>query len=249
MPPKVPKWRQIADEIAGQIADGVYSPGDQLPHIRKLVDEGKGSTATVHRAYQALEAEGLVSSSRGHGTRVRAATDAPHTAVTGAGRLRRLSRTGRPYAPREVAVNRRAMLRSCADPKVADELGIELYDEIVIRSRTFVSDGKPTILALNYIHPRALGALPELLDAGPMEKFRHELYQERTGRAVTADPERRGARLASTNELSEFGIDVPPDVAVPVLVLRTLFRDQEGPLELWEDIYRPGMEQVDQGSG
>lgn len=246
MPPKVPKWRQIADELARQIADGAYAPGDQLPHIKTLVSNGKGSIATVHRAYQALEAEGLVTSTRGHGTVVRSAEDVPQAAVTGAGRLRRMARTGRPYAAREEAVNRRALLRSCADPDVANALGIDLYDEIVLRARTFVSDGKATILALNFIHPRALGPLPELLDAGPMEKFRHELYAERTGRTITADPERRSARLASNNELAEFGIDVPPDVAIPVLVLRTLFRDQDGPLELWEDIYRPGMEQVDQ---
>ncbi|KPI12044.1 UbiC transcription regulator-associated domain-containing protein [Actinobacteria bacterium OK074] len=124
-------------------------------------------------------------------------------------------------------------------------LGIELYDEIVLRSRVFVRDDRPTILALNFIHARALAVLPELLDAGPMPKFRHVLYRERTGREITADPERRSARLASANELTEFGIDVPSEVAVPVLVLHTLFRDDEGPLELWEDVYRPGMEQVE----
>ncbi|MEH0589834.1 GntR family transcriptional regulator [Streptomyces sp. B21-106] len=247
MPPKVPKWRQIADELGRQIADGVYPPGAQLPHIKALVAEGKGSVATVHKAYQALESEGLVTSSRGHGTKVRRPDDAPKAAVTGAARLRRLHRTGHPYAPREEAVNRRTSLRSCADAAVAAALGIELYDEIVLRARTFVSDGRPTILALNFIHPRVLAVLPEIMDPGPTPRFRHEMYTERTGRTITADPERRSARLASSNELAEFGITVPPDVAVPVLVLRTLFRDDEGPLELWEDIYRPGMEQVDQG--
>ncbi len=66
------KWRELADELAERIRSGEYPPGKQLPHIRKLVEEGKGSKATVHAAYKALEAEGLVTSSRGHGTRVRA---------------------------------------------------------------------------------------------------------------------------------------------------------------------------------
>ena len=245
MPPKVPKWRQIADDLAAQIADGTYATGARLPHIRELVRAGLGSTATVHRAIQVLEAEGLVKSSRGHGTTVLAPSDAP-TSVTGAGRLARLNRTGQPYSPQETAENRRSELRSCADPRVADELGIELYDEIVVRSRTFVRDGRPTILGLNFIHIRALAVLPELLDPGPTPTFRHELYSQRTGRQITAGPERRSARLASTNELGEFSIDLAPDVPVPVLVLRTLFSDEEGPLELWEDIYRPGMEQVEQ---
>jgi DNA-binding GntR family transcriptional regulator len=66
-----PKWRELADELAEQIKKGAYAPGQQLPQIRKQVEDGKGSKATVHAAYKALEAEGLVTSSRGHGTVVR----------------------------------------------------------------------------------------------------------------------------------------------------------------------------------
>ncbi|WP_331751418.1 GntR family transcriptional regulator (plasmid) [Streptomyces sp. NBC_00715] len=239
--PRPPKWRQIADEIARKIADGDYGPGDRLPSVQTLVTEGKGATATVHRAYQALEAEGLIRTTQGSGTTVLGTRDVPPSTLTGAARLERLRRTGRPLAPRETYVNSRSVLRSCADPEIANLLGIDLYDEIVLRSRTFVQDGKPTVLALNMIHMRALGPLPELLSEGPMPKFRHDLYAERTGKTINAGPERSTARLASSNELSEFGIDVPSDVPVPVLVLRTLYSDDDGPLEVWEDILRPGI--------
>ncbi|MGW0993627.1 GntR family transcriptional regulator [Streptomyces sp. NPDC002523] len=66
-----PKWRELADRLAEQIKRGEFQPGEQLPHIRDLVERGEGSKATVHAAYKALEAEGLVTSSRGHGTVVR----------------------------------------------------------------------------------------------------------------------------------------------------------------------------------
>ncbi|GAA2418080.1 GntR family transcriptional regulator [Streptomyces glaucosporus] len=66
-----PKWRELADKLAAQIRAGEYAPGQQLPHIRELVEAGEGSKSTVHAAYKALEAEGLVTSSRGHGTVVR----------------------------------------------------------------------------------------------------------------------------------------------------------------------------------
>ncbi|MFF0724650.1 GntR family transcriptional regulator [Streptomyces sp. NPDC004134] len=66
-----PKWRELADRLAQQIRSGEYAPGDQLPQIRDLVGAGEGSKSTVHAAYKALEAEGLVTSSRGHGTIVR----------------------------------------------------------------------------------------------------------------------------------------------------------------------------------
>ncbi|MGA4867254.1 GntR family transcriptional regulator [Streptomyces lavendulocolor] len=234
-----PKWRQLADEIASQIARGDYAPDERLPSVQAQVSAGKGAIATVHRAYQALEAEGLVRTVQGSGTTV-LPRDASGT-LTGSARLERLRRTGRPLAPREKYVNLRAVLRSCADPEIASLLGIDLYDEVVIRSRTFVTDEKPTALALNVIHMRALIPLPELLEERSTEKFRHDLYTERTGRTITAGPERSTARLASNNELAEFGIEVPADVRVPVLVLRTVYSDDEGPLEVWEDILRPGM--------
>ena len=245
MPPaaqkRPPKWRQLADEIAGEIAAGTYPAGTRLPSVQSQVNAGKGATATVHRAYQALEAEGLVQTLQGSGTTVLGPESAPSSTVTGAARLERLRRTGRALAPREDYVNTRAALRSCADPEVADLLGIDLYDEMVLRSRAFVRDGKPTVLALNFIHMRALITLPELLQTDPMVKFRHDLYSERTGKSITLGPERSAARLASDNELSEFGIDVPPDVPIPVLVLRSVYSDEDGPLEVWEDILRPGM--------
>ncbi|MFI8398722.1 GntR family transcriptional regulator [Streptomyces sp. NPDC085463] len=66
-----PKWRELADKLAERIRSGEFAPGQQLPHIRDLVEAGEGSKSTVHAAYKALEAEGLVTSSRGHGTVVR----------------------------------------------------------------------------------------------------------------------------------------------------------------------------------
>ncbi|MER5417816.1 GntR family transcriptional regulator [Streptomyces virginiae] len=68
------KWRELADKLAEQIRNGDYTPGQLLPQIRDLVEAGEGSKATVHAAYKALEAEGLVTSSRGVGTMVRAQT-------------------------------------------------------------------------------------------------------------------------------------------------------------------------------
>jgi GntR family transcriptional regulator len=68
------KWRELADRLAEQIRNGDYKPGQPLPHIRTLVEAGEGSKSTVHAAYKALEAEGLVTSARGHGTVVRQQT-------------------------------------------------------------------------------------------------------------------------------------------------------------------------------
>jgi GntR family transcriptional regulator len=65
------KWETLAQRLAQEIRDGVRAPGTSLPHIRELVAAGEGSKATVHRAYEWLESEGLVVSMRGRGTVVR----------------------------------------------------------------------------------------------------------------------------------------------------------------------------------
>lgn len=240
MRPTPPKWRQIADEIAVKITNGEYAAGDRLPSVQALVSEGKGATATVHRAYQALEAEGLVRTTQGSGTTVLGPDDDPHTVLTGSARLERLRRTGNALAPRETYVDLQASTRSCLDPEIAQLLGIDLYDEVVFRSRTFTQGGKPMTLAFNVIHIRALPVLPELLETTPMTQWRHDVYAERTGKTITPGPEMSTARWASTDELEKFGLEMTADDHVPVLVMRTTYSDEDGPLEVWEDVIRPG---------
>lgn len=138
-----------------------------------------------------------------------------------------------------------AQLRSIADPILADQLGVELHDEVVVRTRTFVRDGKKTVFAVSCIHMRALGNVPELLSAEPFGQFWQEVYKARTGRTVTKSPERRSARLAKEYELQALGVEVEPGTPVPVLVLVNTFSDEDGPIEVWEDVYAPGLWQVD----
>jgi GntR family transcriptional regulator len=66
-----PKWKGLAERLASEIDAGAYAPGDKLPHIRDLVAAGEGSKTTVSRAYQELEADGYVKSTRRGGTFVR----------------------------------------------------------------------------------------------------------------------------------------------------------------------------------
>ena len=69
-----PKWRELADRLAEQIRSGEYAPGRSVAPDQRPGEAGEGSKSTVHQAYKALEAEGLVTSSRGHGTVVRQQT-------------------------------------------------------------------------------------------------------------------------------------------------------------------------------
>ncbi|MFF7795568.1 GntR family transcriptional regulator [Streptomyces sp. NPDC007991] len=236
-------YAEIATYFRQQIADGTLAPGDRLPSQREVQEQFGASITTVNRAFQILKADGLTVSTVGQGTKV---ADRPNVAATGAARLRRISRTGLPYGPKEKSIKHTAAMRSCADPDIAASLGVDLHDEIVLRTRVFTRRDVPTIAAFSCIHPRALDAVPELMSGEPMGRFWQEIYTERTDRVVTKLPERRGARFASTNELELLQVDAPPQAAVPVLVLVNVFHDEDGPLEYWEDIYAPGLWQVDE---
>ncbi|NCT82903.1 MAG: PLP-dependent aminotransferase family protein [Comamonadaceae bacterium] len=55
-----PRYRQLADEIAGLIERGALRPGDRLPSVRQTQAVRGCSAATVFQAYHLLESRGLV---------------------------------------------------------------------------------------------------------------------------------------------------------------------------------------------
>lgn len=240
MPPKR-RYEEIAAHYRRLIQDGELAPGDYLPSLRKVCDEFNVAMGTANRAFQLLKAEGLTDATS-EGTAV---AQRPDVAVTGAARLKRMERTGKRYAPGETSTGHWRAVRSVADPVIADLLGVELHDEIVIRRRVHHREGGPSTFDSSFIHVRALSDVPELLDEGPLERWWQELYKERTGREVAQSPERRTARIISNTELEELGIDMPPDRTAAVLVVVNVFHDDNGPLEVWEDVYPPGAWQVD----
>lgn len=237
-----PGYAEIAAHYRRLIEDGTLQTGDTMPPMSQVKEEFGVTITTVNRAYRLLKDEGLTVSRPGAGTVV---ADQSRVAATGSARLARIARTGQPYAPGETSVNHSAQLRSCRDPEIAELLGIELGDEVILRQRVFLRDGKPAVAAFSAIHMRALGDVPELLQPRPFDRFWQEIYTERTGRQTAKSPERRTARLAASSELDLLEVQVPENAAVPVLVLVNVFHDDLGPLEVWEDVYAPGLWQVE----
>ena len=68
----IPLTTQIEHALRRAIATGEISPGQELPAVRQLAGDLDVNFNTVARAYRALEARGLVQTSRGRGTFVRA---------------------------------------------------------------------------------------------------------------------------------------------------------------------------------
>jgi len=67
-----PPFEQVRAQLADQIRAGTLVADQRLPSVRQLAADLQLATGTIARAYTALETAGLVSTSRGSGTRVRA---------------------------------------------------------------------------------------------------------------------------------------------------------------------------------
>ena len=68
----VPIYKQISDAFRTDILQGKYKQGEFLPSIRELARDLRISVITTMKAYEQLEAEGLVTASQGKGFYVNA---------------------------------------------------------------------------------------------------------------------------------------------------------------------------------
>ncbi|MGW0995843.1 GntR family transcriptional regulator [Streptomyces sp. NPDC002520] len=67
-----PKYRQVADVLRREIADGTHAPGSRLPSESELQHRFDASRNTVRNGLGLLVGEGLITSSQGLGYEVRA---------------------------------------------------------------------------------------------------------------------------------------------------------------------------------
>ena len=75
-----PRYRQIVDALAAQIANGTLAPGDRLPSEEAITSTHQVARATARQALQHLEAAGLIHTIHGKGRFVR--QDVPRTPPT-----------------------------------------------------------------------------------------------------------------------------------------------------------------------
>ena len=68
----IPIYKQIADSFRTDILAGKFKQGEYLPSIRELAKDLRISVITTMKAYEQLEAEGLVTASQGKGFYVNA---------------------------------------------------------------------------------------------------------------------------------------------------------------------------------
>ncbi|MFJ9699379.1 GntR family transcriptional regulator [Streptomyces fradiae] len=169
-----PKWRELADKLGERIRSGEYAPGQQLPHIRDLVEAGEGSKSTVHAAYRALEAEGLVTSSRGHGTVVRERAPLKRLGIARYDKAKWRDGDEVAFIADRVASGRaykrgeqtQTISRVPAPPIVAHAHGLPEGAEVYARARLVKEGDQPTHTLTSYYRPEHVEGT-RLVDPAP----------------------------------------------------------------------------------
>ncbi|GAA1087657.1 GntR family transcriptional regulator [Nocardiopsis metallicus] len=152
-----PVYREIAEELRGQIRSGRYADGDRLPGENTLMERHGVARATARQALSVLINEGLAVAVRGSGIYVRA--------------FRPLRRHGARRLSRDLWGNGRAIWQTDSDTRgyeveglVIDEIvpeghvlrALELGEgtTVVRRSRRYLVDGRPVQSAVSHLSPQ-----------------------------------------------------------------------------------------------
>lgn len=232
-----PKWKALADEIAAKIISGEYEPGFRLAKIEELAQEGRGSKTTVHAAYKALEAQGLVTSSRGHGTVVRERTPLS----TGAEREQRSKITGSSWRAGERSDSHTAGIVA-APEDVAEALGIRAGDLVLKRSRAYRDAHTSEVIShsTSWIPEVFAEELPELAMGKRLSGGTSiDLITRHTGRPVAHRYSAMWPRITTPADTAL--LEIPEDTRAAVIILTVRIVDTSGmTIEYGVDVGGPG---------
>ena len=137
-------WRQIADEIEGEIASGRLAAGSQLPTESQLALRFAVNRHTVRRGLAELATRGLVRATQGRGTFVEA-RPIPYPIGPRTRFSEIVSRAGR-----EAGGKLLATATVAADARVAAALGLAVGAPVIRLDTLRSADGTPISLGAGY---------------------------------------------------------------------------------------------------
>ena len=231
-----PPFRQIADHLRAAIDAGHLRPGDRLPSEADLTGHYGVARMTARQAIQELRSEGRVVAEHGRGVFVRLPAPVRRLASDRFARKHRAAGQAAFIADAEKAgvrpvVDQIEIHTLDAPEAIRERLRLGEAEQVVIRSRRYLADGRPIETAVSSL-PLSIAEGTPIMEpnTGPggiyarLEDAGHTLdhfVEEVTARMPTAEERRR-------LELSD---------GVPVLVvLRTAYDMTGRPVEVCDTI-------------
>lgn len=222
-----PKYRQLADSLAADIASGRLKAGDQVPSERAIAEATGVSRMTARQALRHLAERGIVTPRAGQGTFVGVPLIQQELAAL-TGFTEEMERQGRSTGSIVIEAAGRP-----PGPGTAEALGLAPGAEVWRIARLRLVDGEPVALEITEV---AAELAPGLLEGADFARGSlYETLRSRYGlRPATAEQTLAAAA-------AEPSVAVPLGLAPgePVLSLTRLTRDAEGrPFEHVRSVYR-----------
>lgn len=231
-----PPYRQIASMLREAISSGQLVAEERLPSEAALIDHFGVARMTVRQAVQELRSEGLVISEHGRGVFVRPAPPIRRLASDRFARRHRASGKAAFTVEAEKSgctpqVDNITVTRQRPDSVVAERLRLTADDDVVVRSRRYLADGRPVETATSYIPADfAQGTKIEQTDTGPGGIYAR---LEEAGHTLARFTEEVGARMPTPDE--RRALQLP--AGVPVLtVVRTAYDTNDVAVEVCDTV-------------
>ena len=227
-----PKYLQIAADLRASIASGQRGPGSRLPGENDLMAAYQVARETARKALAQLINEGIATPRRGAGVYVR-----EFRPVIRNGIARLSGQTwpdgksvwGEEADGRTLEVDSIQVSEDDPPPRAAILLGLGDGERVLVRSRRYLLDGKPVLLARSYL-PASLAAGSQITqpDTGPGGTYARLAD---LGHAPARFREDLRARMPEPGEVTALGLD--PGTPV-VEIIRTAYASDGRPVETSE---------------
>lgn len=183
-PQHLAPYRRLARDVVARIESGDLQPGDRIPSANDLVKTEKISSATAARVLAVLRDEGWIDTVPGRGSFVR--TQAPLT--QGASRIGMVRNGGSGLLDGETVEFVEARTES-ASQEVADALGIQVGDDVVLRRRRYLDAAGVSVVSTTWVTAALAEHLPAFTEPGKLPKMTMGYIEDQTGRKATQQRE------------------------------------------------------------
>lgn len=217
---RLPLYQRLRDQLAEQIANNRWRPGEAIPTEAALSAEYQLSTGTVRKAIDALVSEGILERQQGRGTFIRR----PQFQSS----LFRFFRFQTVSGERQVPESRILSIEPVAAPSaVAQALGLPADAPVIRIVRVRLLDVEPVLAEEIWLPRQRFQALLDI-DLSREGPLLYPIYEEVCGQVVASAEETLTAE--SVNDVHARLLQVA--VNSPVIVIERLARDYAGsPLE------------------
>jgi DNA-binding GntR family transcriptional regulator len=205
-----PAYAQLVRILIGQIAAGVFRPGDRLPSEAQLCQRYGVSPMTVRRVINILADQGVVIAEQGRGTFVKPLELG--TATFDLNNLQQLFREG------QSTVKLLEAHITSASERTADKLAIEVGDRTVFIRRLIFQSEKPILLHREYV---IYDPTRPLIEAEMEVTALRGLFSERGG----SDLKRGDLTIEATVLTEEEAALLQTDDGIPAFRLEHIFYD------------------------